>query len=420
MFAPCNVWDCDRRDTPNCAEDAVPEGVVSGEANPAFPNRLLILDDEPDICSMFQKVAEEIGFQVQFCTQAYEFAQTYEIFQPTSIILDLMIGEVDGVELLRSLAQRQCAADILIISGVDTRILATVRRLGMNHGLRMLATLGKPVLVEDLRAALRQSLHTPPTITERDLGDAIELKQLIVHYQPKIDLRSSDVLTVDSCEALVRWQHPQFGLLMPGTFIPLAERTGLISSLTDLVLDLVVDQISCWREEGLNLPVAVNLAPQLLSHLEFPNRLARRLSRRKIDHSKLVLEITESAAMEDPVRTMDILTRCRLKQFTLSVDDFGTGYSSLVELYRMPFSELKIDRSLVTEVDQHEDAKIIVRSIVDLAHNLGLTVCAEGAEGPEALTFLRSVGCDKVQGYFFSKPLPPSGFATFVEEWSKG
>ena len=393
---------------------------MSDDGGPACSNRLLILDDEPDICDVFQEIAEEIGFDVSFCNRAEEFAHTYETFQPTAIILDLVMGHVDGVELLRSLAVRQCAADILIISGADTRILATVRRLGMTHGLRMLAALRKPVLIEDLRTALRQSLRVPPTMTEDDLGKAIELRELVVHYQPKINLQSTDILVVDSCEALVRWQHPQFGLLMPNAFIVLAETTGLISPLTDMVLDLVVNQISFWREKGLNLPVAVNLAPQLLSHLELPDRLAEMLGRFKIDHSKLVLEITESAAMEDPVRTMDILTRCRLKHFTLSVDDFGTGYSSLVELYRMPFSELKIDRSLIVEVDHDEDAKIIVRSIVDLAHNLGLTVCAEGAEGAETLTFLRSIGCDKVQGYFFSKPLSPSGFATFVEEWSKG
>ncbi|MDP6785817.1 MAG: EAL domain-containing response regulator [Rhodospirillales bacterium] len=377
------------------------------------------MDDEPGICDVFQEVAEKIGFQVHLCNRAEEFVLAYETFQPTAIILDMVMGDVDGVELLRSLAHRQCAADILIISGIDTRLLATVRRLGTTHGLRMRESLGKPVHADELRTALRRCLRAPPTMTESDLGDAIELKQLVVHYQPKVNLLSSDALVVDSCEALVRWQHPLFGLLMPSSFIGLAERSGLIAPLTDLVLKLVVDQIGCWRQNGLNLPVAVNLAPQLLSHLDLPDRLADLLSRPKIEHSKLVLEITESAAMEDPVRTMDILSRCRLKQFTLSVDDFGTGYSSLVELHRMPFSELKIDRSLVVEVDHDEDAKIIVHSIVDLAHNLGLTVCAEGAEGPEAVTFLRSIGCEKVQGYFFSKPLAPSDFIDFVEQWNR-
>jgi EAL domain-containing protein (putative c-di-GMP-specific phosphodiesterase class I) len=205
-------------------------------------------------------------------------------------------------------------------------------------------------------------------------------------------------------------------MVMPDKFIPIAEQSGLILPLTDLVARMAVEQLAEWDADGIDLAVAINLAPQLLNRLELPDRFAELADEHSIDRSRLMLEITESAAMADTGRTMDILARCRLKGMGVSIDDFGTGYSSLVALCRMPFNELKIDKSLVIELHRSEEAKLIVRSIVDLAHNLGLSVCAEGTETSEAVNFVRTCGCKSTQGYYISKPLAPDALKAFMAD----
>jgi EAL domain-containing protein (putative c-di-GMP-specific phosphodiesterase class I) len=220
---------------------------------------------------------------------------------------------------------------------------------------------------------------------------------------------------VTGIEALARWPDPLRGMVSPSEFVPLAERTGLIGDLTDLVLELAIQHAGMLRNCGHAIDLAVNLSPLILVDPEAPDRLSRMLTEHRVENYRFVVEITESAAMADGTLTMENLTRFRLKDMKLSMDDFGTGYSSLVQLYRMPFNELKIDKSFVMEVDAKEEARVIVRSIIDLAHNLNLTVCAEGVETPETLDFLRSIGCDQAQGYLISKPLDETGLARFLE-----
>ena len=378
------------------------------------PNRLLVIDDEPGICEFVKEVAEANGFEVAIAQDHQEFQASYRSFKPSLIVLDLMMPEVDGIELLRFLAKEECRAQILLASGLDTRVLSTAKRLGASQGLNMLGTLQKPIILDDLEAPLKKAKGEERTITERDLKEGIAAGQLVLYYQPKVKLEPDRSWTIDSVEALVRWRHERYGLLAPDTFIPLAESSGLIASLTDFVLRAALKQIRTWYDNTLSVAVAVNLAPQLLDDLDLPDRLSDLLKRYGVDGSVVILEITESAAMTDAARTMDILTRLRLKGFALSMDDFGTGYSSLVELYRMPFSELKIDKSFVIDLDQNHEAEVIVRSIVDLAHNLGLSVCAEGVETQEAMNFLYSVHCEKAQGYFISKPIPAPEMTEFL------
>lgn len=378
------------------------------------PNRLLVIDDEPDIGKFIGMVAEELDLEVVVTSNSDEFWNAYRVFDPSIIVLDLLMPEVDGVELLRMLAKCRCQAHIMVASGADTKVLATARLLGVDHGLNMLGTLRKPVRLQNLRTMLRKVFKEEQTISEDDLRQAIEDDQLIVHYQPKADLGSTRLWHITACEALVRWEHPRYGTLMPGEFIPLAESSGIILPLTNCVLRKVMEQLRLWNEDGLVLSVSVNIAPQLLSDLALPDQISGLVKEFDTDPSRLILEITESGAMTDTALTMDILTRFRLKGFGLSIDDFGTGYSSLVQLHRMPFNEMKIDRSFVGEIGVNGEAEKIVRSIVDLGHNLGLSLCAEGIETQEALRFLRSLGCETAQGYLISKPVPPADLAAFV------
>jgi EAL domain-containing protein (putative c-di-GMP-specific phosphodiesterase class I) len=217
----------------------------------------------------------------------------------------------------------------------------------------------------------------------------------------------------------VRWQHPKLGLVMPDEFIPLAERSGLISGLTNCVLAQALRQVKTWNEQGLKLSCAVNLPPTLVTDLSFPDRLAALLAAHGLDGSQLVLEITETATMQDPTTTMDILTRLRVKRIGLALDDFGTGYSSLTQLYQMPFNEMKIDKSLVTNVPHSREANTMVGSLIELGHNLGLKICAEGVENRAALDLLAIMGCDRCQGFFISRAVPADFIPTFIDHWNR-
>lgn len=367
-------------------------------------NRLLVVDDQPDILDFVGQVAEAVGFQVRLANDAREFREALPEFRPTLVILDLQMPRTDGIELIRELGNLGTTASILISSGMDQRVLASAEQLGVAHGLKMAGILQKPIMLADLEAVLAQHLQAPRVPTEEELRRAIDRAQLLVHYQPKCTLREGRWQVV-SVEGLVRWQHPEFGLVYPDAFISLAEQTGLIAALTDFVLQEGIQQLASWRAEGIELDLAVNLSPRLVRELDFPDRLSDLMRGQSLENSRLTLEITETAALEDPARTRDILTRLRIKDFGLSLDDFGTGYSSLTQLYRMPFNELKVDKSLGLELHQSREARTIVRSLVDLAHNLGLKVCTEGVETAAALQFLEVAGSDYVQGYYLGRPM---------------
>ena len=367
-------------------------------------NRLLVVDDQPDILEFVGQVAEAIGFNVRLANNAQEFRDSLHEFKPSLVILDLQMPQTDGVELIRELGNLGTRAAILISSGMDQRVLTSAEQLGVAHGLTMAGILQKPITLADLEAVLTQHLQAPRVPTADELRRAIDRNQLLVHYQPKCTLREGHWEVV-GVEALIRWEHPEAGLIYPDAFIPLAESTGVIAALTDFVLQEGIRQLGVWSSQGVDLDLAVNLSPRLVRELDFPDRLAELMRTHALDNSRLTLEITETAALEDPARTRDILTRLRVKNFGLSLDDFGTGYSSLTQLYRMPFNELKVDKSLGLELHQSREARTIVRSLVDLAHNLGLKVCTEGVETATALQFLEVAGSDYVQGYYLGRPM---------------
>jgi diguanylate cyclase len=236
-----------------------------------------------------------------------------------------------------------------------------------------------------------------------ELRSAIENDELVLHYQPKADLATGQVASV---EALVRWQHPVRGLIPPDDFIPLAQQTTLVTPLTMWVLDEALRQCRAWEDDGLVLSVAVNLSPRNLSDTQLPAELAKLLKKWRLAPSRVELEITETAIVSDPFRAKAVLDRLGAMGVRLSIDDFGTGYSSLEYLKRLPVNEIKIDRSFVTRMLESEDDGIIVRSTIELARNLGLDVVAEGVEDEETWTRLKALNCDTAQGYLLSEPLP--------------
>jgi len=249
-----------------------------------------------------------------------------------------------------------------------------------------------------------------------ELREGVANGQLIVHYQPKCDA-STGVLV--GLEALVRWQHPVRGLIYPDSFIPLAENSGVIGALTLEVLDQALAMARTLRDGGNPLGVAVNISVRCLTDLELPRQVAGLLGQWGVPPESLTLEVTETSIMVDPARTMTVLGLLRDLGVSLSIDDFGTGYSSLSYLKRLEANELKIDRSFVFAMSSNSNDAVIVRSTIELGHNLGLRLVAEGVEDAATWTMLKALGCDVIQGYHLSRPLPADQLHTFIDEYRK-
>jgi diguanylate cyclase (GGDEF)-like protein/PAS domain S-box-containing protein len=243
-----------------------------------------------------------------------------------------------------------------------------------------------------------------------ELRRALEERELTLHYQPKARLADG---VVGSVEALLRWQHPQRGLVPPDEFIPTAQQTGLIKPLTLYVLDEALRQCRAWIDDGLKLAIAVNLSTRNLMDAELPPQVEALLARHGVDGKLLEIEITESTVLADPARTRGVLERLAALGVRISIDDFGTGYSSLSHLRRLPVDEIKVDRSFVATMDADEDDATIVRSTIELGRNLGLDVVAEGVESQAVWDRLAALGCTYAQGYHLSRPLPPAELAAW-------
>ncbi len=257
--------------------------------------------------------------------------------------------------------------------------------------------------------------HSPQKLAlVGDLRRAIERGELVLHYQPKISVTTGDLIGV---EALVRWQHPERGLVPPDEFIPVAEQTGLIGPLTHCVLDTALAQARVLADLGQALTMSVNLSARNLLDEQLPDEVALLLAKHGIPAGQLLLEVTESAIMTEPVRAQRLLERLSQLGCAISIDDFGAGYTSLGQLKTLPVNELKIDRSFVATMVEDRSNSLIVHSVIDLGHNLGLTIVAEGVETEAALRALAAFGCDVAQGYHLSRPLPAEALAVWLENY---
>lgn len=366
-------------------------------------NRLLVIDDDPAVATVIGGMARRAGYDVIVTADPVDFRQRARAWRPSIIILDLAMPESDGIELLNYLADQRVEAHILIVSGQDLRILEAAQRVGAARGLNMSGVLQKPVRSADLVEALKRISEDVSVVTAPRLLEALNAGELYLEFQPKIDLKTRQPVGV---EALVRWRHPVAGVVPPSAFIPLAEATGLIHQLTEWVLRESLRHQKGWADQTVPLTVSVNLSARNLDELDIADLVTRACVEHEVHPRWLILELTESIATRRVEGAMDMLTRIRLKGTGLSIDDFGTGYSSLVQLQRLPFSEVKIDRSFVLDCATSKDNAVIVSAIIDLSHRLGLSAVAEGVESPEALQFVSAAKCDAAQGYLLGRPMP--------------
>jgi EAL domain-containing protein (putative c-di-GMP-specific phosphodiesterase class I) len=284
-------------------------------------------------------------------------------------------------------------------------------------------SLGKPLEEQALRRLLDHAVVAPGSIgsalnvqvAQTELLNCLEDGAVQVMYQPKIDVRTLEFVSV---EALVRLQHPQYGLLEPRAFLALAEESGLIHRLTRSVLLKSLAQASGWLADGLGLQVAVNVSPLLLGDLALPEFFAELADRYGIPRENIVLEITENWISEDAVTALDILTRLRMMGFQLSMDDFGTGYSTMSQLNELPFNELKLDQRFIRNAARDVEARAIVESSIELGHKLGMRVVAEGIEKQADWDLVSELRCDEGQGYFIARPMLGEEVPAWLGHWN--
>lgn len=374
---------------------------------------ILVVDDDSRITRLVRRVAEQCGFSVTEINDPLQFENVYRSVSASLIILDLNMPGKDGIELLDYLSEQRCTSRIMFLSGVDRRVLGTTEQLARSLGLEVAGVLQKPVDLGQLRHLLADhaKYHSVPTIEDLDL--ALESGDISVAYQAKVDVGSGRVV---GAEALARWDHPEMGPISPEVFVSMAENNGRIDRLTWLVFEQAIRTAQSWCTISPTMHISVNLSPQLLTDLSLPDRLDDLMKAVGLRPEKLKLEITERGVMTDVNRSMAILSRIRLKGVGLSIDDFGTGSSSLVQLYRMPFGEIKIDKSFVMDMLEHREAAVIVNSIVQLGQSMELSVVAEGVENQAVLDGLKEMGCDQAQGYHFCRPLPEPEFSAWLRE----
>jgi EAL domain-containing protein (putative c-di-GMP-specific phosphodiesterase class I) len=396
-----------------------------------MPNRrILVLDDDAAVGQTIQWIAESLGFEAEFVTRPDEFLQRLDRMSPDIITIDLVMPELDGVEIMRLLAERKCRAKIVISSGMGTRVLDAAQRSASEHGLSIAGVISKPISKEALRLLVGegsesnqpQSVETQSVsrdefeVTAPDLQNALDRHEFVLAYQPKSECRSG---ATAGFEALVRWKHPDRGIVMPDQFIPVAENAGLIDALTAQIFDQSLEWFSQSFPQS-NLKLSLNISAKSLVDIQMADNLSAVCHRFQIDTERIVLELTETSAMVDPILSLDLLTRLRMKGFQLSIDDFGTGFSSVIQLVRLPFSEIKVDKSFVMQAQHSSESRSVIKSIVELGHNLGLLVTAEGVENLKTLDYLNSLGCDLAQGYFIARPMPGEPARNWVEQRKQG
>jgi len=370
-------------------------------------NRLLIIEDDPQILRLVATHATRLGFEVTELDDPGDFRNALRSVNPTAILLDLSLPHVDGIEIVRYLGRQRVRARVVLMSGHGTRILDTARRAAMAEGLRVLDILEKPFQARQLEATLLSMKRDEDVVDLADLHDAIEKNEFVMRYQIKARRTAESALEATSVEGLIRWQHPQLGLLSPASFLSLAEGSDAIFPLSQIALRTALQDRSQWEQQGLDVGIAVNFSPRLLSDWDLPNEVSKVLATTGVDPRSLTLEITERGITEDPVQAMEVLTRLRLKGVSVSLDDFGTGNATLIQLLRMPFSEVKLDRSMFENIESIAPERAVVSSLVKMFHYLQLEVCAEGLETQGALDHAVSFGCDLFQGYFLGRPIPP-------------
>lgn len=382
--------------------------------------RCLVIDDEADFAEFVADALDALGYEFEVCTDPTEIGGIYSK-QQSVIILDLFMPGMDGIEILRFLHDNRADVALIFMSGKDNSVLHSAQELATEWHFLVLGALQKPFTVDELEEVLSKYapskkpnvLSKSAEVTTSDIALAIEHDQFTLAYQPQIHLSDR---TVCGVETLIRWEHPEKGFISPGVFIPLAEQHGLIDAINLYVANGAMTRLGKWIAEGYHFTLSINVSPASIADLDFPEHLTALCVEHNVSPSSVIVEVTETAVMADVGDYMDILTRLRMKGFGLAIDDFGTGYSSLQQLVRLPFTELKIDQAFITHIAEDRECQTVTRMAIMLAHELGMSVVAEGVEDEDTMVAIEEMGCDEVQGFHCARPME----ATTFEAWLTG
>ncbi len=383
--------------------------------------RILVVDDERIQRLIITRGAEALGYRAESAATLEEAAEHLAQLRYDVVLLDLSLGESDGISLLQAVRDSISDPVVIFISHLDERVRTASPRLAPALGLRVGGALQKPLSPAALRALLidaparrpdaeRPGLQPPSAV---ELAEALQWDHIVAQFQPKVSLADGRVVGM---EALARWPQPTPHLVPPDVFIPLAEKNGLIVPLTFRILRQALEACRRWRTRYPSCSVAVNISPLVLADRALPEEIERLLNEIGLGPGALIAEITESTVMANPLVAAEVLTRLRIKGVNLSIDDFGTGHSSLLTLLRLPFSELKIDRSFTANCDTDPEAWKIVRATISMARELGLTVVAEGIETETVEGMLRDAGCEIGQGWLFGRAMPEDALHQWLAE----
>jgi EAL domain-containing protein (putative c-di-GMP-specific phosphodiesterase class I) len=377
--------------------------------------RIAIFHDDSEIAANVAKFATEADLAV--VQPESSAALEAELSNPlvAAVVIDLMGPRSGGFELLERVANAPARPQVIVVTALDTETIDSLQRFGRAKELN-LRVFRKDDDTNLLRACFTELVKREARFTAAHLEDAIERQLIHVEYQPKVPLVTND----EECavEALCRLHHPHFGNVYPEQFIAIAEKHGLIDKLTDAVVCHAFRDLGVWRDQGFAVRLALNISPVLLQTGEWCEQFIRRCQEFGIEPQLITLEITESSSGATHDVAFEVLTRLRLKGFQLSIDDFGTGFSSLTTLYKLPFSELKIDKSFTFDFQKSAEARALIESTIGMAQRLGLTVVAEGVETEAVFRELRLMGCQDAQGYFISKSLRAEQVTRFFADWA--
>jgi EAL domain-containing protein (putative c-di-GMP-specific phosphodiesterase class I)/DNA-binding CsgD family transcriptional regulator len=379
--------------------------------------RVLIFDDEPAVGRSISQAAALAGIDALAVTDAASFEVQLHDYEPGLVILDLQLGPTDGIEQMRRLSDAKFSGSLVLMSGFDARVLDTARSLGQRLDLKIVGTLAKPLRLPQVEQMLDHVRSAAEPLSVELLMKAMADDDLTLEFQPVVDRKSRQLKKL---EALIRWDYPAKGRISPDAFLPIAEcDQECIDALTDWVLAAAVAAYGVLKDLSITVPIAVNVSPRNLHETSFVDRVAERLHDSAMPPRHLCFEVTESAAFSNTVRSMEILSRLRLKGIQLSIDDFGVGYSSLRLLRQMPFTEIKIDQSFIKELDLSADSRVIVKSVIDLATALELDCVAEGVESESVACLVEQLGCTNLQGYFIGRPMPVEAIHSWFTAWRR-
>jgi EAL domain-containing protein (putative c-di-GMP-specific phosphodiesterase class I)/AmiR/NasT family two-component response regulator len=389
---------------------------------------LLVVDDSVVQRGLVARLSRELGVPLLY--EAASGAEALDLLRmlvlpPDLLIVDLEMPVMDGIELIERLGKDFPGLPVVVASSRELPLIQTVEAMAVNLGVPVVAAVRKPLNLEILRDAFARHAELErrardggpsgvgePPVPLQALEHAIALGEIDVHYQPKVDMVTGFVRGV---EALARWNGPDGRPVRPDRFVALAEREGLIHGLTRHVMARAFAQAAHWNAHGLRLSMAVNLSPGLLSAPGLVNEITELVASHGLRPEQVVLEITEGSVVDCLGSALGVLARLRLKGLGLSIDDYGTGFSSLQQLARIPFTELKIDRSFVHGASRRDNLRVILRSALDLARQLGLVAVAEGIETLEDWRLVQACGCNIGQGYLVARPMPAPDFLPWLK-----